>query len=159
MYYTVRCYNAVMGIIECGLCQRAEKYKRLDIRDFEHWGLTLFENQYYLGRSIIFLKRHAVDFFINITQEEHDEFCNITKMVRNSIKELYNPDLFNYATLGNEVDHLHWHIIPRYKSERKIDGIIFKDENWGKNYAPYNREFTVPDEIQIKIRDEIKSKL
>lgn len=148
-----------MEIMKCGLCERDEKYERLDIKEYQYWGVTLFENQYYLGRNIIFLKRHAVDFFTDITNEERDEFFDITKIVRNSIKDLYNPDLFNYATLGNEVNHLHWHIIPRYKNEREINGVIFKDENWGKNYAPYNKKFVIPDEIQIKIKDEIKSRL
>jgi len=146
-----------MGKIECGLCQRIEKYTRLDIKDYNHWGVTLFENQYYLGRNIIFLKRHAVDFFTDITEEERDEFFNITKMVRSSLKELYNPDLFNYATLGNEVNHLHWHIIPRYKDEREINGVIFKDENWGKNYAPYNKNFKIEDEILLRIRNDISN--
>ncbi len=158
MYYTVRCYNAVMGKIECGLCQRTEKYTRLDIKDYNYWGVTLFENQYYLGRSIIFLKRHAGDAFIDTNIDEKNELENIViPKLTNAISGLYKPDRFNYAALGNEVGHAHWHIIPRYKNEREINGVVFKDENWGKNYASYNKNFKIEDEILLRIRSDISN--
>jgi diadenosine tetraphosphate (Ap4A) HIT family hydrolase len=37
------------------------------------------------------------------------------------IKRTFQPDLINYASLGNVIKHFHYHIIPRYKD----------DPNWG----------------------------
>lgn len=156
MYYTVRCYNAVMGKIECGLCQRSEKYTRLDIKDYNYWGVTLFENQYYLGRSIIFLKRHAGDAFIDTSIDEKNELENIViPKLTNAISNLYKPDRFNYAALGNEVEHAHWHIIPRYGKPVEFCGMVFEDKNYGKNYAPYDKNFKIDDEILMRIKIDI----
>jgi diadenosine tetraphosphate (Ap4A) HIT family hydrolase len=37
------------------------------------------------------------------------------------IKRAFNAERINYASLGNVVEQLHWHIIPRYQG----------DPNWG----------------------------
>ena len=67
--------------------------------------------------------------------------------------------MFNYATLGNVVNHVHLHLIPRYKEEMIFDGITFKDKNWGRNYASYDTGFTIPEEATLRIRDRLKSLL
>jgi diadenosine tetraphosphate (Ap4A) HIT family hydrolase len=66
----------------------------------------------------------------------------------NIIKEIYNCDLINVASLGNHVGHLHWHIIPRYKSEI----------NWGSPPWPHERK-EIPLEDCKPIADRIKQVL
>lgn len=34
-----------------------------------------------------------------------------------ALRELLRPDKMNLATLGNQVPHLHWHVIPRFKDD------------------------------------------
>jgi diadenosine tetraphosphate (Ap4A) HIT family hydrolase len=34
-----------------------------------------------------------------------------------ALRELLNPDKMNVATLGNQVPHLHWHVIPRFADD------------------------------------------
>lgn len=130
----------------------------MTLRSIKNWNVTLFDNQYYLGRSIIYLKRHEAD-ILDITKEERDEVFEIAKEIRSSLNSLFQPDMFNYASLGNEVNHVHIHLIPRYKSERVIDGVHFKDENWGKNYVPYDKNFKTSENVLFKIRDTIKTEM
>ena len=72
---------------------------------------------------------------------------------------MFNPDRLNHANLQNEWHHLHLHVIPRYAAPRIFDGITFVDEKWGKNYAPYNKDFKLFETTLFEIRDAIKRKL
>ena len=31
--------------------------------------------------------------------------------------KIYSPDKINICSLGNQVPHIHWHLIPRYKKD------------------------------------------
>ena len=73
----------------------------------------------------------------DLKNKEYQELNIILKESKNALSKCFKPDLFNYATLGNCVRHHHWHIIPRYKSQRIINKIIFKDDNWNQPPWPY----------------------
>ena len=141
--------------MECFLCKKNED---LLVKQYERWTLIVHPNQYYLGRCILKLNRHIVDLF-DITEDEQDELFSIMKDVKNALSESFRPDFFNYASLGNKVEHLHMHVIPRYKDKRTFDGITFMDGRWGHNYKPYDKSFNVPESTLEKIRKEIASLL
>jgi diadenosine tetraphosphate (Ap4A) HIT family hydrolase len=45
--------------------------------------------------------------------------------VEGVLRDLLNPDKINLASLGNQVPHLHWHVIPRF-----ADDSHFPDSIW-----------------------------
>jgi diadenosine tetraphosphate (Ap4A) HIT family hydrolase len=45
--------------------------------------------------------------------------------VEQALRELLKPDKINLASLGNQVPHLHWHVIPRF-----ADDAHFPDPVW-----------------------------
>ncbi len=139
--------------MKCDFCN----FKGLVIKEYKNWVVHLADDQRYLGRCIIRLKRHAEDFF-DIGEEESKEFFEITKKLRNAVRENFGADMFNYATLGNMVRHVHLHFIPRYSKEVNFSGVVFKDEKWGQNYAPYNK-FEISEDVKSKIIDKIRKKL
>lgn len=47
------------------------------------------------------------------------------------IRQIFNPDKVNIASLGNVTPHLHWHIIPRFKDDRHFPNPI-----WGAVVNP-----------------------
>lgn len=116
-------------------------FEQLKIREYKHWSLYLNEFQCYLGRVCLVAKRSDAIDFIEMTHNEREEFFAIAKEVNKALKKLFQPDLMNYAALGNNFNHLHVHLIPRYEKERTFNGISFVDKRWGSNYAPYDREF------------------
>ncbi|HXF28596.1 MAG TPA: HIT family protein [Chlamydiales bacterium] len=135
----------------------AEKidFQKLKIKEYLHWTLYLNEYQCYLGRVCLVAKREGASDFIEITQAEREEFFSIGKQVKKALEKLFQPDLMNYAALGNVFRHLHVHLIPRYEKERIFNGITFVDKRWGKNYAPYDREF----QLSIEELNDIKNAL
>ncbi|MHB8255887.1 MAG: HIT family protein [Acidiferrobacterales bacterium] len=42
-----------------------------------------------------------------------------------AVRAVMHPDKINLATLGNQVPHLHWHVIPRF-----VDDASFPDSIW-----------------------------
>jgi diadenosine tetraphosphate (Ap4A) HIT family hydrolase len=45
--------------------------------------------------------------------------------IEQTLRELLKPDKINLASLGNQVPHLHWHVIPRF-----TDDAHFPDPVW-----------------------------
>jgi len=135
------------------------KYEKFLIKEFGHWKAYIHESQNYLGRFYLLAKREdALDFF-EMHNSEIREYLSAGRMLKKSLEDLFHPDMFNYAIFGNTAKHLHTHIIPRYKKERLFGGVIFRDENWGGNYAPYDIDFKVSEELLIKLKDKIRDKL
>jgi diadenosine tetraphosphate (Ap4A) HIT family hydrolase len=137
----------------------AEKihYEQLKIKEYQLWTLYLNEYQCYLGRVCLVAKRSDAKDFIDITEAEREEFFLIAKEVNAALQDLFAPDLMNYAALGNNFNHLHVHLIPRYKDERVFIGIKFIDKRWGSNYAPYDREFQLPLKDLNAIKEAVSS--
>lgn len=135
-------------------------YDKLLIKSYKHWDLYLHENQCYLGRVFILLKDDAgVDDFLAIKGEVRDEFFEVGQQVKAVLKKLFKPDKMNYAALSNTSEKIHVHVVPRYKQVREFDGVIFNDDRWGKNYAPYDRSFTIDESTLLKIKDVLKKSL
>lgn len=44
-----------------------------------------------------------------------------------AIREVLNPDKINLASLGNKTPHMHWHVIPRFESDKH-----FPNSHWGE---------------------------
>jgi diadenosine tetraphosphate (Ap4A) HIT family hydrolase len=128
------------------------------IKKYKHWSIVISTNQCYLGWCLVKLNRHIVDLF-DTTKEEREELFEVVTNLRDALKRLFKPDLFNYASLGNSVRHLHLHFIPRYEKKRLFGGVTFIDKRWGHNYAPVDKEFKIPDSVLNKIREAIKKNL
>lgn len=131
-------------------------FERLLIKEYKHWDVFLHKNQYYLGRTYLWAKRNDALDFLEMDQCEKDEFFRAGQDINSAIARLFSPDLMNYASLANEARHLHVHFIPRYASRREFENISFIDKNFGKNYAPYDHKFKVPDKTLIKLKKTIQ---
>jgi diadenosine tetraphosphate (Ap4A) HIT family hydrolase len=133
----------------------ADDFERLKIKEYAYWRLFLFSNQSYLGRTYLQLKRQDDVDFSELDPAEREEFFAITRKLKSALHELYQPARINYGMLGNKDHDLHIHIIPRYDSDREIEGIVFSDKNKGTAPWPYDRAFTIHEEMMQRIKNEI----
>lgn len=135
-------------------------YEKYVLKRYKHWTVYLHHNQAYLGRTYIALNRVGnLDPYTNTTPEERNELEVIITELQIALNVLYQPNLCNYANFRNTWPHCHWHVIPRYETARVLDGQKFIDSNWGKNYAPYNRDFQISEEHFSKILKDISDQL
>ena len=130
----------------------------IPLKRYRYWTLYLSPKQYYLGKLRVVLKRKKVIDMCNLRKEETDELLKITKRCKKVLTRCFNPDLFNYATLGNCIRHHHWHIIPRYKGKRVVNGIVFKDKHWNNPAWP-NPSKKINNKTMMIIHDLISKEL
>ncbi len=56
---------------------------------------------------------------------ERDHLLLVVLAVERALRETLRPEKINLASLGNQVPHLHWHVIPRF-----ADDAHFPDPVW-----------------------------
>lgn len=75
------------------------------------------------GHLLIITKRHVKSYFTT-THEEKKALDDLICKAKKLLDKKYNPDGFNIGinegeSAGQTVDHLHIHLIPRYKGDIK----------------------------------------
>ena len=84
---------------------------------FSVLSLYLHKSQTYRGYALlIFDPRHATK-PSDLTVEEWESFCSVLHVAQSAIEKVVLPAHMNVAALGNQICHLHWHIIPRYQDD------------------------------------------
>lgn len=61
----------------------------------------------------------------DLTKSQRGRFLTVVYGVEHTLRELLKPAKMNLASLGNQVPHLHWHVIPRFE-----DDAHFPDPVW-----------------------------
>jgi diadenosine tetraphosphate (Ap4A) HIT family hydrolase len=90
--------------------------------------LYLAKNQAYRGQCLLILDlRHATrpD---QLSAAEWSSFCADLHRAETAVVRAVQPDHINIASLGNVIPHLHWHIIPRYRTDPRWGGPIWPEE-------------------------------
>lgn len=127
----------------------------------ERWGVLLYRNQTYLGRSIVFLRTRPLEDPLELTPEERDELWDLTlPRLAAALRQAFAPDRINYSHLANRTRHVHWHVVPRYEAEpeRIFAGERFVDTRPGQIYRASKRG-KVGNATRDAIADEIRRHL
>ena len=112
----------------CFICKRVEMVRDginpYLIHEFKSSIFVMGDHQLYKGMSFLLLKNHYTELH-QIPMEEYVALSRDLHIAGNAISKTFSPDKMNYSCLGNGDAHVHWHLIPRYKS----------DPDWGE--LPY----------------------
>ncbi len=134
------------------------------ILETKYWEVVLAEDQYYLGRCYITLKRKCGD-LAELKNKEMLDFLGVIKKLENSIRISFNATMFNLSCLMNNAyqeitpdPQVHWHFRPRYKHKVKFAGLIFEDAEFRHHYNNKEKRF-VSKEVAAKIIKKINEKL
>jgi len=65
---------------------------------------------------LVFDPRH-VTALTDLNERERMALMSDLCRAQEGMRRVLKPDHFNVESLGNQVPHLHWHIIPRYKDD------------------------------------------
>ncbi|MEX5215000.1 MAG: HIT family protein [Nitrospiraceae bacterium] len=97
---------------DCPACLGSWPAPHLRIADC---GLTiayLHEDQFFEGWTVLVLKRHATELFL-LTEQERSRLIEEVSAVSEVLSKQYRANKVNYELLGNQLPHIHWHLIPR----------------------------------------------
>lgn len=125
------------------------------IHETKYWSVFLLENQYYLGRSIVELKREAKQ-LSDLTSDESVDFFELVKVLESNLKKSFNTTNFNWTCMmnnaqkdsNNETPQVHWHLWPRYKDKVIVNGETFEDEVFAHHYDKYKEKSVKPETFE-----------
>ena len=90
----------------------------------------LYEDQFLPGSTLLVLRRHATELW-ELTREERAELLEEVTTVARALDEAYGAAKMNCALLGNQIPHVHWHIVPR-----RLDDPAPREAPWSIAHVP-----------------------
>jgi len=72
----------------------------------------LHDDQFFKGWTVVVFKRHATELF-HLAPTERIQLMEEVSLVAKSLAHTFEANKINYELLGNQLPHIHWHLIPR----------------------------------------------
>jgi len=121
----------------------------------KYWDVVLADEQSYLGRSVIILKRPCGELSELTSEEGNDFLVNVVKRFEPLLKKTFDATMFNWSCLMNNAykekdpqPQVHWHVRPRYNHDVIFAGRVFSDPDFGHHYNRDRKDFV--DEKYLK---------
>lgn len=134
---------------DCPMCSRWDDDADLRIIELPHSYAILNRDQYFPGYTLLFTKTHVTELF-HLDRSVRTALMEEVSLVAQALYTTFTPDKINYELLGNMVPHIHWHIVPRFSSER-----LWPRPIWAEQHEELN---LTPDEYRQRI-DSIRGAL
>lgn len=139
----------------CALCERVSFTKKGEypylIHEFEHSYLYLGEHQYYRGYCVLVTKEHYRE-MTNVPDDKRHKLFDEMMKAHRAIEQVFRPKKMNMCSLGNVVDHVHWHFFPRYENDPQ-----FKNPPWLQMHLFDTAKISASERAELitLIRDQI----
>lgn len=82
------------------------------------------EDENYPGFCRVVWNQHVKE-MTDLASTDQIHLMTVVFKVELAIRQILAPDKINLASLGNQVPHLHWHVIPRFN-----DDVSFPNPIW-----------------------------
>ena len=126
---------------KCDWCNLSEEEKQFQVYESQSWAVFLSDEQDYMGRCILVLKRHCPS-MAELTDDEWIELRHLICKVEACLKTVFGATLCNWSCLMNHFykssapnPHLHIHVRPRYDQPVTLNGNTYTDCEFGHHYA------------------------
>ncbi len=104
----------------CPLCVRVadwrEGHNPYFVHEFTHSILMVGDHQFHPGYCVMVLKRHVRELHDLSSPDQLAIFAEVMAAGQ-ALHAVLKPWRLNYACYGNQVEHIHWHIFPRYEAD------------------------------------------
>ena len=100
----------------CKACSGAWPQANQFIADFPMTRAYLHDDQFFPGWTVLVLRRHATELF-HLSPDERRQLMEEVAQVSESLTRVYDARKINYELLGNQLPHIHWHLIPRLTAD------------------------------------------
>lgn len=131
------------------MCTRWNTDSDLRISELPNSYVILNRDQYFPGYTLLFSKSHVTELFY-LDRDVRSALMEEVSAVARALFTVYQPAKINYELLGNMVPHIHWHIVPRFASER-----LWPRPIWAE---PHDELLLSPEEYRFQ-REKIRGAL
>jgi len=97
--------------------------------------LYLAEDQFFPGWCLLVLKRHATELWQLAPAERATLMDEVTRVAQ-ALAAVFHAVKMNYELLGNQVAHIHWHLIPRRADDPSPRMPVWTVEHAAKRLSP-----------------------
>ena len=87
--------------------------------------LYLGGDQFFPGYVLLVLRRHATALY-ELEEGERRAHLEEVSRVAEAIARVFPPVKMNYELLGNQVPHIHWHLVPRLPADPDLRSPIWR---------------------------------
>jgi diadenosine tetraphosphate (Ap4A) HIT family hydrolase len=101
----------------CSACQGSWPKEDHFIADLGLSKAYLHDDQFFPGWTVVVFKRHATEMF-HLAPTERIQLMEEVNLVAKVVAQVYEAKKINYELLGNQLPHIHWHVIPRLASDQ-----------------------------------------
>lgn len=152
----------VIPVASCEYCGLDGYYGR-ELARTRHWIIYLAPSQRYLGTCVVALRRKCRD-LSELMDGEWPDFAWILRCLESAVRELFNPDLFNWSCFKNSAfrsedpdPEVHWHFHPRYSRPVRFGGETFRDREFG--HIPVPLEGKVPEPVMDELEGIMRERI
>lgn len=121
--------------MNCPFCKIKENLDREAICYENELVLAFMDiRQINIGEVLVIPKRHVENIF-ELSEQELIAISKVVRLISNAVRKGFNPDgimIYNLSGRTQEIPHLHFHIIPRYKNDKYSEvtaKVISKEES------------------------------
>ena len=101
----------------CLMCTKWADEPELRIAELEYSYVLLNRDQFFPGYTFLLIKEHMIELF-HLDRERRIMVMEEVTAVASALNTLFKPDKINYELLGNMVPHMHWHLVPRFRTDQ-----------------------------------------
>jgi len=101
----------------CLMCTKWADEPELRIAELECSYVLLNRDQFFPGYTFLLIKEHLTELF-HLDREWRIMVMEEVTAVASALNTLFKPDKINYELLGNMVPHMHWHLVPRFRTDQ-----------------------------------------
>ncbi len=100
----------------CPMCTKWEAEADLRIVELRQCYVLLNRDQFFPGYAFVVAKEHVTELF-HLERSARAALVEEVNSIALALNSLFKPDKMNYELLGNMVPHMHWHLVPRFRSD------------------------------------------
>ena len=110
---------------ECLYCQNNDTLHNLmiEVAKLSVSRMFIFKEQTYHGRCLVAYDKHVDDLNL-LSDEERNAFMSDVAKVTRAMQKVFNPDKINYGAYSDTLEHLHFHLIPKYVGGPDFGGVF-----------------------------------
>jgi diadenosine tetraphosphate (Ap4A) HIT family hydrolase len=119
----------------CVMCDRYGAAGPRLIAELETTRAFLHEDQFFPGYVLLVLRRHATELYELEAGERRAHLEEVSRVAQ-ALAHAFRPVKMNYELLGNQVPHIHWHLVPRLPADPDLRAPIWRVDHRPAPLAP-----------------------